>query len=30
MTQRPFEKRDFTISRRDAERIVDGLELAAA
>lgn len=26
----PFEKKEFTISRRDAERIVDGLELAAA
>lgn len=26
----PFERREFTINRRDAERILDGLELAAS
>lgn len=30
MTQTPFDKREFKISRRDAERIIDGLELASS
>jgi len=30
MPKSPFDRKDFAISRKDAERIVDGLELAAS